>query len=657
MKVILLCLLFGVSFLRVQAQEGVLLNALEEIAERSESELEEGDEFLMDTEELFSSRINLNTVSEIDLRKFPGITEIQLAAFFEYRNIFGPLVSIYELQAVPYWDAVLCRKIRPYITVGNRDRQEPGFAARLKDGEYTGLIRMSAEAVASTDEKWLGDKHKLLMRFRYQFGQFMQWGIVAEKDAGEPIFKSPNHYGFDFYSIHFFIRRYKFIRSLALGDYRVNLGQGLLVWQSQSFGMGAEVLQVKRQEDVLKPHQSQREYGFMRGVGITLGRKAKQISLFISHKDVDALVGLDSSAKQYITSFQNSGVHRMATEIKNKNSVQQTTVGLNIGYSKPRFHVGINGLYSHYSLPIQKADKVYNRFSFNGSTLFQTSVDYAYTRRNVHLFGEAALSGGGAILTGAMVNLVPAADLALVYRNYSPGFKTLMGDAFGVGLQPVNEHGLYVGLQLKFHPLVLFSLYADHYLNPFFKFRLSGIGRGVGYLAVLRYTPAKRNLLELRYAYKKTLQNEKVSDAMPINAFMVKHAMRMHVQFPIGNRSDGTCRIEWNSVMGGSSGYLMYGDFKKRFSRGLNMGLRIQFSGIDDFNNRIYVYEPDVKYAGSVVMTNHSGIRLLLNTTKVIRRRFTVSAACSMRTGATRSNYAPFHIESLYYSIQLVYKR
>jgi hypothetical protein len=60
---------------------------------------------------------------------------------------------------------------------------------------------------------------------------------------------------------------------LALGDYTVNLGQGLIQWQGLAFGKSAEVTSIKRQSAVLQPYRSAGEFYFYRGAGITLQKK------------------------------------------------------------------------------------------------------------------------------------------------------------------------------------------------------------------------------------------------------------------------------------------------------------------------------------------------------------------------------------------------
>ena len=52
--------------------------------------------------------------------------------------------------------------------------------------------------------------------------------------------------GFDFYSAHAFYKGGKYLRSVALGDYQIQIGQGLNFWSGYAFGKSADVTNVKK---------------------------------------------------------------------------------------------------------------------------------------------------------------------------------------------------------------------------------------------------------------------------------------------------------------------------------------------------------------------------------------------------------------------------
>jgi hypothetical protein len=133
--------------------------------------------------------------------------------------------------------------------------------------------------------KYLGSPPKLFFRYRYQDKNLLQYGIVGDKDAGEQFFKGAQKYGFDFYSFHFFARKMGAVQALALGDFTVNMGQGLIQWQSLAFRKSVDILAIKRQSPVLRPYNSAGEFSFHRGAGVTLQKGKFEGTAFISYRN------------------------------------------------------------------------------------------------------------------------------------------------------------------------------------------------------------------------------------------------------------------------------------------------------------------------------------------------------------------------------------
>ena len=47
-------------------------------------------------------------------------------------------------------------------------------------------------------------------------------------------------------------------------------------------------------------------------------------------------------------------------------------------------------IYYNFSLPIQKRNEPYNLYAISGKNWYNFSIDYSYTYKNLHFFGEAA---------------------------------------------------------------------------------------------------------------------------------------------------------------------------------------------------------------------------------------------------------------------------
>lgn len=174
----------------------------------------------------------------------------------------------------------------------------------------------------------------------------MQFGIVGDKDAGEQFLKGAQNKGFDFYSFHLFARKIGIIQALALGDFSVNLGQGLTQWQSLAFKKSVDVMGVKRQAATLRPYSSAGEFYFNRGAGITIKKGKIESTVFASIRKLSANFVADTvNNEDFISSFLTSGYNRTPSEQLDRNNLKQTSYGGNILLRNNRWHVGANAIF------------------------------------------------------------------------------------------------------------------------------------------------------------------------------------------------------------------------------------------------------------------------------------------------------------------------
>jgi type II secretory pathway component PulK len=70
------------------------------------------------------NRLPLNQVQAEGLQSLYILSPLQVNSFLTYREEVGPLVSVYELQAIPHWDLETIRKIIPFVTLGTTGSQQ-----------------------------------------------------------------------------------------------------------------------------------------------------------------------------------------------------------------------------------------------------------------------------------------------------------------------------------------------------------------------------------------------------------------------------------------------------------------------------------------------------------------------------------------------------
>ncbi|MEK7225560.1 MAG: helix-hairpin-helix domain-containing protein, partial [Bacteroidota bacterium] len=589
----------------------------------------EDDAYLQELEQFRKNPINLNTADADELKQLRIVTDLQIANLISYRNLLGKLLHVYELQAVPSWDINTIRKLLPFVTTTAPLSLTEEISRRFSGGEHSLLLRVSQvlEKADGFDKstsgtKYTGSPQKILFRYRYTYKNLLQFGLVGDKDAGEEFFKGAQKKGFDFYSFHFFARKIGIIQSLALGDFSVNMGQGLIQWQGLAFKKSADVMGVKRQAAVLRPYSSAGEFYFHRGGGITLKKGKIEATAFASFRKLSANFVADTvNNEDFISSFLTSGYHRTSSENADRNNLTQTAFGGNIIYRGKKWHVGVNGINYHFSLPVQKRDEPYNLYAISGSNWYNFSVDYSYTLKNLHWFGEAAAdkNSNKAFVNGLLLSVDPRVDISFVQRTINKAYQSINGNAFTENTYPTNETGFYTGITIR--PAIGWRLdaYADIYKFPWLKYLVDAPSHGKDFLAQLTYTPNRQ--VEIYTRFRNETKQSNQPDNTTVTNFLVsipKQNWRTQISYKINAAVTLRNRVEllWynNKEASGENGFLSFFDFVyKPMLKPFAGTIRLQYFETDSYDSRIYAYENDVLYSYSIPAFYDKGFRYYIN--------------------------------------------
>lgn len=605
---------------------------LENITENSEDQETEDDSYLQQLVQLQRNPVNINSVDENFLRDLRLLTPMQIVNFLKYREVLGKLINLYELQAIPGWDLATIQKIRPFFTVSNTPGFSEDIISRLSGGDRSLLMRVSQVLEKSRGylldssqarNFYPGSQQRLFIRYKYTYKNLLQYGFVAEKDAGEEFFKGSQKNGFDFYSAHLFVRNVGIIKSLALGDFTVNMGQGLTQWMSLAFKKGPDIMAVKRQSAVLRPYNSAGEIFFHRGAGITVGKNKWQATLFGSIRKIDGNLNADTTNGQdeFISSLQTSGLHRTASEVEDKAAQQQLAFGGNFSYRFNRLQIGVNAVQFNLERPLIRANEPYNRFALNGKEFGNYSTDYSYTLKNFHFFGEAAVTNKGykAFVNGLLMSVSGNVDMSMFYRNISKGYQSLYTNAFTENTFPTNEKGFFTGITIRPHSSWRIDAYADIYRFPWLRFRVSAPTEGKDYMVQLNYKPNK--VLEIYTRFKAEAKPINFNpDGAVLNPVVAQPRKNWRTNFSYKINSTFTIRgrteVVWLDKKGAAEeqGFLMYGDLLyKPMLKPFSANLRLQYFETDGFNSRLYAYENDVLYSFSIPVFSDKGYRYYVN--------------------------------------------
>jgi hypothetical protein len=630
---IFILLLFTIHYspFTLNAQEtpvSTLEQQIENLTDIDQAETED-DSYQQQWERFRKNPLNLNTADENDLRELKILSGLQIANFISYRKLVGKFISIYELQAVPSWDIQIIKKLLPFITVAEPIDLTDVFKTRFRGGEHSLLFRFSEVLEKSagfyqtpSGTGFLGSPPKLFLRYRYQYKNLVQYGIVGDKDAGEQFFKGAQKNGFDFYSFHFFARKLGSIQALALGDFTVNMGQGLIQWQSLAFRKSVDILGIKRQSPVLRPYNSAGEFSFHRGAGITIQKGKLETTAFISYRKLSANFVADTvSNEEFITSFLNSGYHRTESEIADRHKLGQLAIGGNIKYKTSNWHAGFNAIYFNFSSPVEKRQEPYNLYAISGKSWSNYSIDYSYTHRNLHFFGEAAVDKNfsKALLNGLLISVDPRVDISFLHRKIDPQYQSNNGNAFTENTYPTNENGFYSGISIRPVSAWCLDAYIDVYKFPWLKYLVDAPSHGKDFLAQITYTPNKQLEVYTRYRSEtkqgnqpdnNTVMNYLVS--LPRQNWRTQISYRINQSFAVRSRTE----LLWYDKNGenAENGFLTFLDvIYKPPLKNYSGNIRLQYFETDDYNSRIYAYENDVLFYYSIPAFFNHGFRYYLN--------------------------------------------
>ncbi|GMQ32514.1 helix-hairpin-helix domain-containing protein [Algoriphagus taiwanensis] len=589
--------------------------------------------------QLYQNPINLNQANSEVLQASYLLSPLQVGSFLAYREKFGPLISIYELQAIPEFDLALIEALVPFVTLGEINRKPVPFWQRLKQEENAYLLfrhrrtweRRRGFTPADTlsngrmSTRYLGDPNELYLRFRIQHPRDFSLGVTLEKDAGEQFTWDGKtaRYGFNFFSFHFTRYQVGKWRTIALGDFQASFGQGLVFGAGYTLGKGAETVPTVRRSSIgILPYTAALEFGFFRGLGLTRQWKNWTVTAIASHAPRDGRIAsaLDTleNVVETISSLSQTGLHRTLSEISTKNQIRESNIGGNIQYahSSGRWQVGANALASRFDRPWVRSERVYNTREFSGNSNGVASVYFNYNWKNFFLFGESAISqsrGTGTVL-GLVSSLSKEIDFSLLWRKYDPNFHSFYSSGFAESTRPINEQGLYMGIQIRPSKIWKINAYYDYFKFPWLRYRVYAPSKGYEWLARISYQP-KRNLLafiQIRQEQKDRNLNHSGDPQLPyIVEPVLKQNGMLSLETHLSTNLFIRSRVLWSQVtIQGvkTQGFMALQDIQYG-RRAWRLTGRWAIFDAETYDNRLYAFENNVLWTFSIPAFSGRGIR------------------------------------------------
>lgn len=566
--------------------------------------------------------LDINRITREELEQLPFLTDSQIEDICEFVDRYKPLRTKAELMMVESMDANTRRLLYDFIYIRDEDSegkvQSPTLKDLLKGGKHKVDIAGKVPFYRRKGDinGYLGPPYKHWLRYEYSNGEHVKAGFVASQDAGEPFFSGENKMGYDYYSAYFLLKKIGRIEALAVGNYKLSAGMGLVLSTSFSLGKSAMMSTMGRRSSIIRAHTSRSEADYFRGAATTI-RLSRSLSLtsFISYRPTDATLNSDGTARTLIT----SGYHRTETEMGKKGNVKVTAGGGSLRYDAHGFHYGATAVYTHYSRPLHPTTSTtYKRYYPYGSDFLNASLDYGYICHDFSFYGETATDKGGAIATINKLTLTcwEQWTVTALQRFYSYRFNSLYANSFSDGGYVRNESGIYLGA--SYHPSYdwMITAYTDYAYFPWPKYRISQPSHSWDNMISTSYTRGQWTIMA-RYRLRFRQRNSSADS----NVLTPLTEQKARVKVTYGDDDgaiDNLPTHEWAYSLqadlsmvnyeGSSKGYMISGSAEHKW-KNLKAYGSIAYFNTDDYNSRLCTYEKSLRYSSYFPSFYGNGLR------------------------------------------------
>jgi hypothetical protein len=570
--------------------------------------------------------ININSSN---LRK---LIDIGLINFYQYTQVkdhiekYGRIMALEELIQIEAFDASYIRILKPFIHFEGltdiKSKEITKIVSSSKSDltfQYQQVIQKS-KAYSKLTPIYIGSPARIMVKFSSKFYKRWRIGFNLEKDAGESISfsKEQSKLGFDHSSIYISYSGKGIIRSAILGDFQCGFGQGLTFWRGFSFGKSSNTVPIRKVNAGIRPHTGLDEYNFLRGSAISLAKNKWGFTSFLSFRDLDASKA-DSSQVFYTTIIKN-GYHRSISELDKSKQIKEILYGSSLTYSLNRLTLGFSYALQTLNSQIKPREQLYTHYYFNGNRNYNLGLDFSYSFKNGHTFGELSYSENNTLsyLLGTVLTLDPAFSISLLTRNYRPSYQAIASNAFAETSGNRNEVGNYIGVEYAFSRRILLNSFVDIFHSPWIKSSTKSSSEGMELLSKISYKKSKRQLFSISYRFKKA----------QLNGIAEKHSyqLRLNYEQAINSILRLRYRLEFHRVnfTAIQMGYLFFVDFILQSpERPFSINARYALFNTDSYETRIYAYERDVYFAYSIKPYFYQGQKIYVNAKWRLRRFFT----------------------------------
>ena len=548
--------------------------------------------------------VDLNRATRQQLEQFPFLSDIQIEHLLAYIYVHGQMKTLYELQLIEDMDRQTIQYLLPFVcikAINNESsfRWKTMLKSAMKYGKNEVITRIDIPFYKRKgyEHTYLGPSVYNSVKYAFRYRDQLYAGLVAEKDAGEPFLALHNRQGYDYYSFYLLLKDCGRLKTLAVGNYRLSFGQGLVISTDYLLGKTVYASSFNTRSGGIRKHSSTDETNYFRGVAATVSiTKQWSMSGFYSYRSLDGVL-----TDGEITSIYKTGLHRSQKEADKKNLFTMQLTGGNVSYQQNRIRLGITGIYYVFNRPYEPELTGYSKYNIHGNHFYNLGIDYAYRWRRFSFQGETAIGKQGwASLNRLQYSPVQDIQFMLIHRFYSYDYWAMYAHSFGEGSTVQNEQGYYVGLETTPFSHWRFFVSFDLFSFPWKKYRINKPSRGTDGLIQATFTPRTNLSMYLKYRYKqkeRDLTGSKVTLTLPI----FHHQLRYRLNYSLNDVFSSRTTLDYNHFhsqdRAANIGYQVTQMISSQLPwTRLFADVQGSYFCTDDYDSRVYVSEKGLLY-------------------------------------------------------------
>lgn len=564
--------------------------------------------------------LDINKATRADLNRLFFLTPTQIEGILKRREQVTQFVTPQEFLTIPGFSEKDVERLFLFAQIGDINPQ----ASRNSYWKQDAVLRLHRifpkqkgyKKRDTADAPYLGDPYRILFRVNGSVGREWNYGYVMEKDAGEPMFGKGTTLT-DFVSGFVVYKPQKsVVRQVILGHFAAQYGQGLGMWAGFSSDGSATQNSIHRRARGLISTMSSSEFGYLRGGGISLGHGNIHGDVYLSVMDGDATPLVDADGNTFFSSIRSDGQHRTESEYRTRKNLTQHTLGTYLTYKKKNTHIAAGYHTWHGSMPWGRDGQAYRAFLPEGKWINTFHTDYFYASSRVALYGELVYQDMKTLagMQGIDVSLGNGNSATVAFRKFGKKYYPINQNPHSVTARPGGETGFYAAITLVPVSKLTIQGKVDIYKNAWIQMTKPFLTDGYKSRITLSYLLPAKNTLTLKVKHDNREDGEAedrtlITDKKRTSARLAWSSQQMEWLFL--RTSIEQVHTSENGA-NTSDGFWIAQEARFSFEKP-NIDLAMMFAHFDtdDYDSRVYTYQPDVLYSMSTPSYSGKGVNAL----------------------------------------------